>query len=378
MPRPSLPESSSTPRARGVDPAKGRGREINDEALRLESRPSPILPAVLAGSLSVLILGVIGLAASVKIDQIVTVPGKLVTRRSTQELTTPEQGVVKEVLVSNGQAVEKGQALVVLDPRVQTSDVNELERQLVAEGSRQASAQARVRERIAGLERQLQIDQRILEPLQQLAAEGASSKLQMIEKERQLEATRRELAEARQEEQTLSYESQRTQAQLRAALVESRNALDLVTVRAPVAGTVIDLQAQTGQVVNNELSLLKLVPTDDLQAQAFAKDADIAFIRAGQSAEISFASYDKSVYGTLPGQVSLVSQDSLPPDPPYDYPHFPIKIDLSAQVLEHDGKRYELQPGMALQAQIKLQKLTPLQLIFSRYTKTSDAVRTMR
>jgi len=161
MPRPSLPESSSTPRARGVDPAKGRGREINDEALRLESRPSPILPAVLAGSLSVLILGVIGLAASVKIDQIVTVPGKLVTRRSTQELTTPEQGVVKEVLVSNGQAVEKGQALVVLDPRVQTSDVNELERQLVAEGSRQASAQARVRERIAGLERQLQIDQRV-------------------------------------------------------------------------------------------------------------------------------------------------------------------------------------------------------------------------
>jgi hypothetical protein len=76
--------------------------------------------------------------------------------------------------------------------------------------------------------------------------------------------------------------------------------------------------------------------------------------------------------------VSLVSQDSLPPDPPYDYPHFPIKIDLSAQVLEHDGKRYELQPGMALQAQIKLQKLTPLQLIFSRFTKTSDAVRTMR
>jgi len=379
MPRHSLPESSSsTSSTRGVGPAKGHGRPINDEALRLESRPSPILPAVLAGSLSVLILGVIGLAASVKIDQIVTVPGKLVTRRSTQELTTPEQGVVKEVLVSNGQAVEKGQALVVLDPRVQTSDVNELERQLVAEGSRQASAQARVRERIAGLERQLQIDQRILEPLQQLAAEGASSKLQMIEKERQLEATRRELAEARQEEQTLSYESQRTQAQLRADLVESRNALDLVTVRAPVAGTVIDLQAQTGQVVNNELSLLKLVPTDDLQAQAFAKDADIAFIRAGQSAEISFASYDKSVYGTLPGQVSLVSQDSLPPDPPYDYPHFPIKIDLSAQVLEHDGKRYELQPGMALQAQIKLQKLTPLQLIFSRYTKTSDAVRTMR
>lgn len=372
MSRPALPEPDSKPVHRLAS------EKINDEALRLESRPSPFLPGVLAGSLSVLILGVIGLAATVKIDQIVTVPGKLVTRRSTQELTTPEQGVVKEVLVSNGATVKSGQALVVLDPRVQSSDVNELERQLAAEVSRQDSAQARLRERITGLERQLEIDERILAPLRRLAAEGASSQLQMIEKERQLEVTRRELAEARQEEQTLAFESQRTQAQLRADLVQSRNALDLVTVRAPVAGTVIDLAAQTGQVVSNERSLLKLVPTDDLQAEAFARDADIAFIRSGQSADIAFASYDKSVYGTLPGQVSLVSQDSLPPEPPYDYPHFPIKINLSAQVLTHDGKRYELQPGMALQAQIKLQKLTPLQLLFSRFTKTSDAVRTMR
>lgn len=371
MKRPQLPGSTRKP-------AKAAGRIPDEEALRLESRPSPVLPGVLAASLSVLILGVIGLAATVKVDQIVTVPGKLVTRRSTQELTTPERGVVKEVLVSNGQAVTAGQALVVLDPRVQTSDVFELQRQLTAEEARQMSAQARIRERISGLERQLEIDERILAPLKRLAAQGASSQLQMIEKERQLEATRRELAEARQEEQTLQYESQRTQAQLRADLVQSQNALDLVTVRAPVAGTVIDLQAQTGQVVSNELALLKLVPTDDLQGQAFARDADIAFIRSGQSAEIAFASYDKSVYGTLPARVSLVSEDALPPDPPYDYPHFAISLDLSSQVLAHDGKQYELQPGMALNAQIKLQKLTPLQLLFSRFTKTSDAVRTMR
>ena len=39
---------------------------------------------------------------------------------------------------------------------------------------------------------------------------------------------------------------------------------------------------------------------------------------------------------------------------------------------------FALQPGMALQAQIKLQKLTPLQLLFSRLTRTTDAVRSMR
>ena len=348
------------------------------EALRLETRPSPVLPAVLAGSLSVLVLALIGFAALVKVDQVVTVPGRLVTRRSTQDLTTPDRGVVREVLVRSGQRVEAGQALVVLDPRVQRSEVAELRSQLDAEISRQQSAQARVRERIRGLERQLEIDERLLAPIRALAAEGGSSPLQVIEKERQLEVTRRELAEARQEEQTLRFESQRTQAQLRAALVDARSKLDLVTLRAPVSGTVIDLQAQTGQVANGNEALLKLVPNDELQAQTFARDSDIAFIRPNQTADIALTTYDKSLYGTLPATVTLVSQDALPPAPPYDYPHFPITLELSSQRLQSNGKTFALQPGMALNAQIKLQKLTPLQLLFSRLTRTTDAVRSMR
>lgn len=229
--------------------ASGSDAEMR-EALRLETRPSPVLPAVLAGSLSVLVLALISFAALVKVDQVVTVPGRLVTRRSTQDLTTPERGVIRDVLVQSGQRVEAGQVLVVLDPRVQRSDVSELRSKLEAEISRQQSAQASVRERIRGLERQLDIDQRLLAPIRALAAEGGSSQIQVIEKERQLEVTRRELAVARQEEQTLSFESQSTQAEIRSDLVDARSKLDLVTLRAPVSGTVIDLQAQTGQVAS--------------------------------------------------------------------------------------------------------------------------------
>ena len=102
----------------------------DEEALRIESRPSPVLPLVLAGTLSLLTLTAVGAAFVVQVDQIVTVPGKLVTRRSTQALATPESGVVTEVLVNEGQRVEADQPLVVLDPRVQRSDVNELTFQL--------------------------------------------------------------------------------------------------------------------------------------------------------------------------------------------------------------------------------------------------------
>jgi len=349
-----------------------------DEALRLESRPSPVLPQVLAGALSLLTLAAVVAAAVVKIDQVVAVPGKLVTRRSTQPLTTPERGVVTRVFVKEGQRVNSGDPLVVLDPRVQRSDVAELNLQLQAEASRQSSALAQARERIAGLKRQEQIDRRILEPMRQLAAQGAGRMLDVVEKERVLEATRRELAEAQRQAQTLVFESQRTQAQLRASLVTARSKLDLVTLRAPVAGTVLELKAQTGQVASGDVPLLQLVPIDELQAEVFAPNRDLAFIRPGQRAELALLAYDPSIYGYLGARVQTVSEDALPPSSEYDYPHFPIRLLLTSQALQVRGQRFALQPGMAVNAQIKLQKLTVLQLLLSRFRQNLDAVRTMR
>ncbi|MBM5801654.1 MAG: HlyD family efflux transporter periplasmic adaptor subunit [Cyanobacteria bacterium K_DeepCast_35m_m2_023] len=349
-----------------------------DEALRLESRPSPVLPQVLAGALSLLTLTAIVAAVVVQVDQVVAVPGKLVTRRSTQALTTPERGVVTTVFVKEGQRVNAGDPLVVLDPRVQRSDVTELNLQLQAEAARQGSALAQVRERITSLERQLQIDKRILEPLQRLAAQGAGRTLDVVEKERVLEGTRRELAEARRQAQTLVFESQRSQAELRASLVGARSKLDLVTLRAPVAGTVLELKAQTGQVASGQTPLLQLVPIDELQAEVFAPNRDLAFIRPGQSAEIAIQAYDPSLYGYLAAQVQTVSEDALPPNSEYDYPHFPIRLTLMSQSLKVRGQRFALQPGLAINAKIKLQQRTVLQLLFSRFNQSLDAVRTMR
>ncbi len=350
----------------------------DEEALRIESRPSPVLPLVLAGTLSLLTLTAVGAAFVVKVDQIVSVPGKLVTRRSTQALATPERGVVTDVLVNEGQRVEAGQRLVVLDPRVQRSDVNELQLELQAEALRQAADLDRTRARVAGLERQEAIDQRILDQWRQLAGDGAARQLEVVQKERLLVVTRRELAEARRSAKILRYTSERTQAQLRASLVGARSKLDLVTLRAPVKGTVLDLRAQTGQVVNGDKPLLKLVPLDDLQAVVYAPNRDLAFIRSGQQAEIALTAYDTSLYGTLPASVRNVSEDALPPTQEYSFPHFPITLDLSRQNLEVKGQSFSMQPGMAVNAQIKLQKRTIFQLLFSRFTQSLDAVRTMR
>jgi len=374
------PQQPSTTKRFGrlLPPAIQPDLALEEEALRLESRPSPRLPMVLAGVLSCITLTAVVASAVVEVDQIVSLPGKLVTRRSTQALTTSESGVVTQVFVKEGARVRSGQPLVVLDPRVQRSDVTELTRQVSAEGDRLASELAQIEERVSGLKRQEAIDRRILVPLQRLAQQGGAPLIQVAEKERELENTRRQLGEARRELAKVRFQSQLSQAELRARLVDARSKLNLVTLRAPVTGTVINLQAQTGQVVNGASPLLKLVPSDVLQAQVFAPNQELAFIRVGQSADIAFTAYDRSRYGMVPATVATVSEDALPPSPEYNYPNFPVKLNLKRQVLETKGQTFELQPGMALQAQIKLERRTILQMLFSRLNQSLDAVRSVR
>jgi len=349
-----------------------------EEALRLESRPEPRLSQAILVVVSAVVGTAVVASAVVQVDQVVSVPGKLVTRRSTQALNIPDAGIVTSVLVEEGAPVKAGQVLVVLDPRLKRGEVQELNEKLQAESARVISERQRITERITGLRRQLTIDQGILEPLERLAEQGGTASLDVAEKRRVLEATRRELLESERSLESLRFESEKLQSEIRLQLLAARSRLDQVEIKAPVNGTVLDLKAQTGQVAPANETLLKIVPSEDLQAKVFAPSADLAFIRPGQEARIGLSAYDPSIYGYVKGSVARISEDALPPGPEYNYPNFPIVIALASQQLERSGKRFALQPGMSLRAQIKLQKRTILQLLFSRFNRTLDAVRTMR
>ena len=373
-----MPEPNSTKPFGRLVRVAGRSSGPEDENVRLESRPSPVLLIILAASVSLLTLVLVVAASTVKIQQVVKIPGKLVTRRNTQVLSPPGQGVVKDVLVKGGEKVSAGQALVILDPKVQASDVNELSRQLLLEASRRDAEISQITDKIAGLKRQEELDMKILVPLQELAAKGAASESQVLRQQKVLEKTRRDLSEAIKGQRKLQFESEKTQSQLQQDLVGAETSLELVTVKAPVNGTIIDLEAQTGQVVGMGTELMRLVPTDELQANVFAPNKDLAFITPGQTADVTLDAYSETIYGFIDAKVVSVSEDALPPDQIYQYPHFPVKLELSQQYLEKNGQRFALQPGMSVNAKINLQKLTFVQLFFSRFNSRLDSVREMR
>lgn len=193
------------------------------------------------------------------------------------------------------------------------------------------------------------------------------------------------LSRTKQTLDRLAAESRQKQAELRqqasenrADRVETAQRLRQVVIRASLDGTILDLRAKPGLVASADEVLLELVPSDNLEATVYVSNQDLAFVRPGQPADVGVEAYDPSKFGRISATVNLIGTDSLPPDEIYNFPHFPVNLKLDKQVLEHQGRAYPLQAGMAVTANLKLEQRTLLDLFFSAISRSGDAIRTIR
>jgi len=125
-------------------------------------------------------------------------------------------------------------------------------------------------------------------------------------------------------------------------------------------------------------ALLRIVPSDNLQARVEVPNADLAFVREGQTAKVAVQAYDRNKYGTIDATVKTISRDAVEAKAAGETPKFPVTLQLARQTLLHEGKQYELQPGMAVRADLKLDRRSILELLTSRFTNGADALRTIR
>ncbi len=388
----AVPKPGNQPRQGALSNLPSPDSATDHSDLRLESRPTPLFPMVLGGVVAGLVLTGVAAAALVRVDQVVNVPGTLKTLRSTQDVKTPEGGVITAVLVKEGEQVVKGAPLVTLDPTVLRGREQALREQSRELGSSTQAELVGLQGSLAeldsiqaGLRSQIAISQEQLERLQGLEREGAAPRFQLLDYQKQLAQLRAQLAQNHDQRIKLQAESSQKQSELagqlaenRASRVETRQRLQQVVLRAQAAGTILNLTAKGGQVVGAGEVVLQLVPTDNLRAEAFINNRDLAFVRPGQSADISVQAYDRSKYGTIDAKVTTIATDALPPNETYNYPHFPIGLQLQRQYLEAEGKRHPLQAGMAIAAELRLEKRTVLELFLSSFLNTTNAVRTIR
>ena len=121
---------------------------------------------------------------------------------------------------------------------------------------------------------------------------------------------------------------------------------------------------------------MKVVPFDALQAKVEIESSDIGFVQVGRPAEISIDSFPATDFGVLLGTVKGIGSDALPPDERHQTYRFPATISLDSQQLKlKSGRSLPLQVGMSLSANIKLRKVTYLQLLLGEFKNKTDSLK---
>ena len=110
------------------------------------------------------------------------------------------------------------------------------------------------------------------------------------------------------------------------------------------------------------------MPFDRLLARVVIPSSDIGFVAVGQKADISIDSFPATDFGVLEGEVKSVGSDALPPDQLNRSYRYPADIRLGSQTLKlKSGQTLPLQVGMSLTANIKLRKVSYLQLLLGSF-----------
>lgn len=187
-------------------------------------------------------------------------------------------------------------------------------------------------------------------------------------------------------------EAERKVAALAEELVKARTRTRLLSLTAPIDGTVQQLAVHTiGGVVTSAQPVLVVVPHDArLEIDAMISNRDIGFVRAGQAAEIKVDAFDFTRFGLVHGTVESLSQDAIARDRDADRARrieprggdgsqdlgFAARIRLERTRLEVAGTEVNLAPGMTVTVEIKTGRRSVLSFLLSPIARyRQDALR---
>lgn len=421
--------------------------------------PAPMARAVLYLALA-LFATLLAWALFGRLDIIAVAQGKLVPSGYVKIVQPAESGIVKEILVREGEEVNAGQVLMRMDTQVSDADTANVDNDLglrrlqlrridaelagrpfpllagdPADLYRTAADQYRAnreslqhqldgeRAVLARAQQELRSAQEMKSRLEQtvpiyreqeaahgkLVQDGFMSKLaglektrERIEKEQELKAQGHQVESLRaqidQSQKKLSQitanyrqqlQNERAEAQAQLMKLEQEGAKQayrrgLLELKAPHEGIIKDLATHTpGTVVSPGTILMTVVPhNEQVKAEVWVADVDAGFVRVGQKAKVKLGAYAFSKYGMVEGRVEYVSPDAAElPDtrerdrrdarthvmPPSG---FRALVALDSPHLERDGRRYPINSGMLVSAEIHLGTRTVMEYLLSPVSKT--------
>ena len=378
---------------------------------------------------TVLFGGTLLWAFTARIDQTVTVRGRLEPSGSVRDVESPSAGVVSKVFVKDGQQVQQGQPLFDVEakglasrrqalettlslfelqsqtlkailnsggdparfqplPSIPPVDDPQLNQQLRT--ARQQSQQFRsllqqLSTRLTSRRESLLLQETITRDLESLYEQGGMARNQYFMQLNRVQEVKAEVATLEEERSKLIgqlaaklNEIDRQMIQMKAQLVGLRETISYRTIRAPISGKVFDARVSPQTVINADQSVLKLVPANRLQAQVEISDRDIGFVRVGLPVSVSVDSFPSGEFGYIRGTLTKLGSDALPPDQRSQVYRFPATVKLEEQSVLSGEQKLNLQSGMGVSANIKLRSRPVITIISDMFTKQLDGVKRFR
>jgi len=364
-----------------------------------------------------------------RIDQTISVRGRLQPTGSVKRVESPSAGVISRVFVKDGQVVSSGEPLFDVEAKglvsrrqaiistlqilqLQANSINGLLttggdpsrfpplpiipkvndpvllNQLLS--ARQQAQQLRsqleqLSTRLASRRETLKLQERISKDIGFLYKSGGVARNQYLQQLNQIQETRSEVANIEQERDRIIgqaagqlTELNRQIIGLKSELVALRETLSYRTVRAPFNGKVFDLSIGQKAVVNSQQLVLKLVPANNLMAKVDISNVDIGFIQPGLPVTIAVDSFPVGEFGYIKGSLLSIGSDALPPDQSHPNWYFPATVSLDQQRVEFGSRNLNLQSGMAVSANIKLRSRPVITLVTDMFTKQMDGLKRFR
>ena len=366
-------------------------RPLNPQEVRL--RPAPVWSKALAWT----IIGTASFgfcfAVFARIDEVVLASGELQPLGAERPIKAPFGGIVKEILVREGQAVKTGQALMRFDAEVSEKRAQTLKTQLKLEVKRfeeeSRAIKARVsslRERKEGLKRALLTEEEIYTNIIPLAQQGAFKRTELLRQRNRVEQLESEVAQARanlQEVQAqllkMEQESLREISDLERQLVEVEDTLSKEILSSPVDGLVFGLvPSSPGYATSAGEILVNVVPGGVLEAKIFVTNRDVGFLKKGMKAQVRVDAFPYTQFGSLPGTLKSVGTLPIKPDAQNPQPRFPAYIALQRETLRKGREEFPVSAGQSVQANLILRDKRVISLLTDAVQKAFDSLRAIR
>ncbi|MEA5503341.1 HlyD family efflux transporter periplasmic adaptor subunit [Halotia wernerae UHCC 0503] len=191
------------------------------------------------------------------------------------------------------------------------------------------------------------------------------------------------LAALKKERETLLQQRLEFQKQFTSTgkdLQQVENDLNKSIIRAPIAGTVLQLKLRNpGQVVQPSEAIAQIAPLNaPVQIKAEVTSQNIDKVKAGQKVQMRVSACPYPDYGTLKGTVKTVAPDALPTIQNSATPNTPqvatyeVMIEPQTLHLGRGDRQCDLKPGMEGRADIISREETVLHFILRKAKLITD------